>query len=153
MNEHTNGWTKRRKLSIPWHKCRVYNDRMRERVYFHLIVFICHNSARKKNGYLEMSTKILKEVIPDPSCGENAGLIALEALWLSTMKTLPSGFCGDAITSLSMGNFTMSEPETKQPNVPTDQTFSMLAHVVKFHSNPSSSFWGNAIARKILDGR
>ena len=65
------------------------------------------------------------------------------------LKTNPtSGLGGDAITSLSMGNFTKSEPGTKRPNLSTDKIFfSVLAHLGieanttgKFHSNPSSSF-------------
>ena len=34
-----------------------------------------------------------------------------------------SGLGGDAITSLSMGNFTKSEPGTKRPNLSTDRNF------------------------------
>ena len=62
------------------------------------------------------------------------------------------------MTSLSMGNFTKFEPGTKFVDGP--ELFSVLSQlgiegntIGKFHLNPSSSFWGDAITRKIKDGR
>ena len=38
-------------------------------------------------------------------------------------KKTTGGLGGDAITSLSVGNFTKSEPGTKRPNLSTDRIF------------------------------
>ena len=40
-----------------------------------------------------------------------------------------SGLGGDAITSLSMGNFTKSEPGTKRPNLSTDRNFFLFLYI------------------------
>ena len=40
-----------------------------------------------------------------------------------------SGLGGDAITSLSMGNFTKSEPGTKRPNLSTDRIFFLFLYI------------------------
>ena len=59
---------------------------------------------------------------------------------------------------VSMG-ISLSEPGIKRPNLSTDRIFSVFAQLGteantgKFPSNPSSSFWGDAITRKIKDGR
>ena len=60
-------------------------------------------------------------------------------------------------------NFTKSEPGTKRPYLSTDRFFFFFfvlallgieANTIgKFHSNPSSSFWRDAITRKLKDGR
>ena len=39
-----------------------------------------------------------------------------------------SGLGGDAMTSLSMGTFTKSEPGTKRPNMPTDRNYFLYLH-------------------------
>ena len=66
-----------------------------------------------------------------------------------TLKNPTCGLRGDVITSLSMGNFTKSEPGTKRPNLSTDRNLFCFVPaqlgigvntIGKFHSNPSSTF-------------
>ena len=48
----------------------------------------------------------------------------IEGNIVTKMKKNPtSGLGRDAITSLSMGNFTKSEPGTKRPDLSTDRSF------------------------------
>ena len=44
------------------------------------------------------------------------------------LKNPTSGLGGEAMTSLSMGNFTKSEPGTKRPNLSTDRTYFLSLH-------------------------